>query len=197
MSPGKWLPPVLFVILASACGSPSESPTPDSTPESPSASPPAGLESPATPAGKPGVSTVPSAGSPLEPDGRYFGFLRRITAGRPVRVDFDVVQFLTGEPGLRAAIEDGAEPADSDGLTNDYYIRNRSPDVRSVELADDVRITLVTCVEECRSVDAELSELTALLQGSRDERFYGTPDSLFDVTLRDGRAALVDEQLLP
>ncbi|MGQ0678693.1 MAG: hypothetical protein ACT4OM_03385 [Actinomycetota bacterium] len=140
---------------------------------------------------KPEVSQIPAAGADLEPDGRYFGFIRSIQEGE---FSFDVAEFLSGEDGLRAAIEDG-EAVDG-VLPNDVYLRNRSPAVRSVRLAPNVLFTLIRCIEECESVPVGLEELRSLLAGESNG-FYGHPESLFDVTLLGGEAALVQEQYLP
>lgn len=87
------------------------------------------------------VSRLPTPGEPLDPNGFYFGYIRCIDPSpAPSKLQLDVAELLTGEDALSAAVE--AEVAvGPEGLSNDFFIRNRSTAVRDVQVAPDVSIT--------------------------------------------------------
>lgn len=201
MKPRIVVAAVLIVLLAGC----SPEVTPD--PEAP-ASPTTAAESPGPHpgGGKPAVSAVPTDGADLEPGGRYFGYIRTLNTGtQPATFEFDVAEFFTGDAALQEAIDDGDPEAVSMGsLPSDIYIRNRSTNLRAVPVGSDVVVTLISCVEVCGSVTRDLQTLDLFLAGSLEStdpavarEYYGTPDSLFDITLRDGEAVRIDEQYLP
>ena len=153
-----------------------------------------------SPVGGKAVSRLPTAGEPLDPNGYYFGFIRSIDpSAAPSKVGFDVAEFLTGEEALAAAVEAG-DASQEEGLPNDFYIRNRSAAVREVQVAPDVSITLIRCPGSCESAPAGWPDLVRLLrepQPEGGEGFYGGPESPFWITLKDGKAAAIEEQYLP
>lgn len=144
------------------------------------------------------VSELPEAGEPLDRYGRYHGFIRQLARdGDEIFLDFEVAELLSGDQALQAAIADGAEPANSEGLPNDFYVRNPGQPVRSVELSANPSIRLIQCPAECESVPVSDRELEAFLEGTSTVDYYGTPDSLFDVTFSAGQAIFVHEEYLP
>ena len=155
---------------------------------------------PSPPSGTPSPSRLPNQDEPLDPNGYYFGFIRSIgRTSNPSSLEFDVAEFLTGEEGLRAALEDG-EATEQEGLPNDFYIRNRSTALRMVEVAPDVTISLISCAQDCMPVAANWRDLVRLLTEPHDissTRFFGSPGSLFFLTLRNGVAVKLEEQYIP
>lgn len=60
-------------------------------------------------------------------------------------IDIDYIQFLTGEEGLKAAIEDGRDCPDINYcLPNGFYVRNQNPQLRTFEIKEGISVKLVT-----------------------------------------------------
>jgi len=78
---------------------------------------------------------------PSLPDGRYFGYVRKVDAQTsPATIDFDVARFLVGAAAQRAARQDGI-PAPGEPVSNDYYIRNQDQRTRALVVAADAGVT--------------------------------------------------------
>jgi hypothetical protein len=75
---------------------------------------------------------------PLLTDGRYPVRLKRVHVARRTIV-VDVVQFFSGEAANRAAAEDGQQEIP---VPNDYYIRNVSNRLRTLQLAPAAEVAL-------------------------------------------------------
>ena len=143
---------------------------------------------------------LPTPGEPLDPNGFYFGYIRCIDPSpAPSKLQLDVAELLTGEEALSAAVE--AEVAvGPEGLSNDFFIRNRSTAVRDVQVAPDVSITLISCNGGCGGIPVSWSDLVGILMEPLPEGgdgFCGSPPSLFWITLKDGNASVIEEQYLP
>jgi len=74
-----------------------------------------------------GSGCTPGAG-PL-PDGIWYGFVDHTPADAVV---IDLACFFFGDAAVDAAVEDGLSP---DDVTNDYYVRNQSTQLRTVPMA--------------------------------------------------------------
>lgn len=89
-----------------------------------------------------------------------FTFLTHVSATEIVA---DYAQWLTGDEANQAAFEDGVIGSVEEGVPNDYYIRNVNPRLRTLPLADDVRVWLVSAAEgSVGSVAVEVAEWLAL-----------------------------------
>lgn len=72
-------------------------------------------------------------GSESLPDGRWFGY---VTEAAETELIFDLACWFNGGGAIEAALVDGAEVPPP----NDYYIRNESTDVRTIEVAPNVSV---------------------------------------------------------
>jgi spore germination protein GerM len=67
------------------------------------------------------------------PDGRWFGY---VTVPTGSDLEFDLACWFSGVGAIEATLEDGEESPPP----NDYYIRNSSPETRTVPVASDVMV---------------------------------------------------------
>ncbi len=125
-----------------------------------------------------------------ERNGRFFGYVRDADERRLV---VDRAEFLTGADAIEA---NGGEPP-----PNDYLIRNGEEDFEALPVADDVRVTRVTCPDSCRDgVPGDYDRFAASFdepapQTLADE--YRGSQSQYWITVRDGEVVEIDEQYLP
>ncbi|MEX0992168.1 MAG: hypothetical protein WD004_07875 [Actinomycetota bacterium] len=75
------------------------------------------------------------------PDGRYYGSLKEVAGGDQL-IKVDLKEFLTGNKAERAAREDGEIKKD-EKLDTDYYIRNESSQVRSMDVAGGAQVKIL------------------------------------------------------
>ncbi len=88
-----------------------------------------------------------------------FAFLTSVAAGE---IAADYAQWLTGEEADRAAVEDG-EIAEGESVPNGYYIRNVTPQLRTLPLADGVSLFLPTpAIGPVTMVPVQLDEWLSL-----------------------------------
>jgi hypothetical protein len=77
-------------------------------------------------------------------DGRYDGYVRKVDFDRDLIV-VDLVEVVTGDAAVRAAIEDGM---DRDAAqVRDTYVRNQNDRLRTLEMASGVRLHLLGACE--------------------------------------------------
>ncbi len=77
------------------------------------------------------------------PNGRIraMGFIQRVWEEGGTRyISIDLAEMLSGKEAQAAAVEDGEIPA-GETLPNDYYIRNRSPQLRQFTVSPNATIT--------------------------------------------------------
>ena len=75
---------------------------------------------------------------------RAMGFIQRVwEEGGKRYISIDLAEMLSGKEAQTAAVEDG-EIAAGDTLPNDYYIRNRSPQLRQFVVSPSATITTAT-----------------------------------------------------
>jgi hypothetical protein len=159
---------------------------------SPSSSPSA-TEEP-TPTAEPTQSPEPSEGeeSPVLEDGRHFVWVTeaaRLEDGSTT-VTFDLAYFLTGEEGEQAAANHGDE------FLNGYYIVNDNPRLRTLTLAEEVRVRYVPaglcCELQPGNIDAWLESILETNQTDYDGK-----DVPWWLTVRDGEITRIEQQYLP
>jgi hypothetical protein len=68
------------------------------------------------------------------PDGEWFGYVSGAAASA---LDFDLACWFTGDAAALAATEDGEESPPP----NDYYVRNVSPALRTLDVESDVAVS--------------------------------------------------------
>ncbi len=97
-----------------------------------------------------------------------------------VPVTFDVVQMLTGQDAIDAAVADGAAE-DCNGepcVPNDYYIVNDNPRLRTVLVIADADITVNGCDGGCPGpITADIEALRGLQDPLFRITAFGTGDS--------------------
>lgn len=196
----------LLVALALAvvgCNGDGDGAQPASTSTIVTSAPPTSATGPAGSTTTRPASPVPEAGASLEPNGRYFGYIRAIdVSDDPPTLDFDVAEFLTGGEADQAAGEAG-EIAPGEEVPNDYFLRNRSSSVRTLPVREDVVVTRVQCPTFCEDhVPGEWAGLVESFQNPDPQGFtYADPyrgaDSQYWITLENGAVAVIDEQYLP
>jgi hypothetical protein len=150
----------------------------------PSPLPPSAIESPA-----------PSA--PALEDGRHFGYIRSIEmADLPGTLVFDLAEFFRGEAANEAAREDGVI-GKGESVPNDYYIRNRNPQLRTVAFEADVRITVVDWDHCCEEIRGDLALFVAAFEEDDPAGTYQGPRSPYMITVAGGVVVEIEEQFLP
>ena len=130
--------------------------------------------------------------------GKYATYLTGITAS-PASLQFDVIQFLTGDDAVAAYHKD--VPDDPEGPPNDYYIVNASPKTFDAAVAADVRVRLVRLGE---TSSAELKpgtfeELPQYLDNPsfRDQTSNSLSFSPYWLTIKDSKVVEICEQFVP
>jgi hypothetical protein len=150
---------------------------------------------------------IPSeASSPSERKeaGEQFGFVTEADAAKRT-ITFDPAEWLDGEEGRLAAVEDGAIGSD-EGLSNDYYIRNPDGRTRELELAPTASVRAAMPVTglaarppaDCKSGTGCTGYDVSLAGFFASFRKLRYADGLkFWLTIRDGKVVRLDEQYTP
>ena len=125
---------------------------------------------------------------------RFFvGYLTDLdVAGR--NVEFDLIQFLTGDEAISAYRQD--HPGGFDVPPNGYYIINDNPKLRRLPVADDVAVTVLDWNARFQPKMVTFAELPAELAGR------GVPGKDLGsdpcwLTVDDGTVTAIDEQFIP
>jgi hypothetical protein len=142
----------------------------------------------------PAPPTSPSVESVLE-DGRHPVYLTDIdTAARTV--EFDLIQFLTGDEATAAYVED--HPDDPGGPPNDYYIVNDNPRLRRLPVAENVQVTVLDWEGGFKPQVIAFGDLPAQLAADDlvpdDDRIWPNP---FWLTVNDDTIIAIEEQYIP
>jgi hypothetical protein len=137
-----------------------------------------------------GAETDTTAGTPPDgvgaPEVRDGTFEGRIEAARDGTVEFDVVEVLSGEQAAAAREEDGEPPVEP-GL-DVPYVRDIDDGITTAPVADDVTVRVFDCSGVCELVEWSWDDLVA----GRDLP-YGPPDTVFEITIRDGEVVELRE----
>jgi len=93
---------------------------------------------------------------------RQIAYLTQVGSGEVVA---DYLQFLSGEEAAQAAFEDGVIASVEEGMPNDYYIRNQNDLLRTLPVADDVLVMLLTSADgPIETVEVPMDEWLALFK---------------------------------
>jgi hypothetical protein len=176
------LPAAALVLALAACSSGSSTVTggPSTGSEGPTSSPsPVATE----------TGTVEPTPAPEIEDGRHFVFVKRAKGGS---VTFDLAYLLTGKDAEQAAKDAGQELP----VPNDYFIVNDNPKLRTVPVADGVKIHVYdwsTCCDTYTSISYD--DFAGYISTPTDD-FHGTL-SPYWLTVRGGSIVKIEEQYLP
>ncbi len=160
-----------------------------------------------------GGQTALSLTARYEPDATVeFGYLDRVSAAEIVA---DYAQWLTGDEAARAAYEDGVIATVEEGVPNDYYIRNVNPQLRTLPLASDVVVWLISPAAQIGSVPVDLEEWLDLFDDGvpwdwesdevpnwEDHLYFGyygasMVDTPYWFVILDGEVIAVEQQYVP
>jgi hypothetical protein len=151
----------------------------------------------AVPAPSPTPTVAPTTSPPAEPvleDGRHPVYLTAIDVAGG-RVEFDLIQFLTGDEAIAAYGED--YPDDPGGPPNDYYIINDNPRLRRLPVTGDVKVTVLDWNGGFQPMVIAFADLpTELAAGPipYDDRLAAMPVWL---TVHDDTITAIQEQYIP
>ena len=183
----RWLALMgLLAVVGAAC-------TPQGAVSSPGTEVPGAGQEPTTePAPEPPTpSATPVATPSAEPttaveDGTYPALVVTAEAGT---VTVDRIEILSGAAAAAARAEDGVPPVE-EGV-DIPYLRNRNPRLRTLPVAEDVTVRVYDCSGGCQLVPWTYADMVA----GRDLP-YGSPETPFEVTVRDGRVVAMSEVYL-
>jgi hypothetical protein len=161
----------------------SPSPTPSTTPT------PSSSESPEP-------SETPEASEPESPvleDGRHFVYVKSATTSDDgqTRVRFDLAYFLTGEEGEQAAADH------DDEFTNDYYIVNDNPRLRTLPLADEVEVGYIPGSQCCELQAWIIEDWLEAIGLSTNPSDYPGKNVPWWFTVEGGEIVRIEQQYLP
>jgi hypothetical protein len=148
-------------------------------------------------AGGGAATTVPPtspSGEPVLEDGRHPVYLTDIDTAAGT-VEFDLIQFLTGDEATAAYIED--HPDDPGGPPNDYYIVNDNPRLRRLSVAENVQVTVLDWEGGFKPQVIAFADLPAQLAADLvpdDDRIWPNP---FWLTVNDDTITAIEEQYIP
>jgi hypothetical protein len=167
MRPVRIIAAVMFAaaIAVTGCAAHTTAPDPSAVPAAPIAAAPASpaatlpAQAPAEPTS---VSNKPTSVSkpPVLADGRYDAYIRQVNSRGDYLV-VDLVQVFEGQAAVEAAVADGQSRDTAQVLYT--YVRNQSPRLRTLPLADDLRLDL-------RGVDCEAPVSHQLAKLAADAR---------------------------
>jgi hypothetical protein len=187
MRPVRTIAAVMFAaaVAVTGCAAHSTATDPSAVPAAPVAASPASpapkLATPApkqTPISKPAVAHK----APVLADGRYDAYIRQVNS-RGDYVVVDLVQAFHDKAAVEAAIADG-QPRD----TAQYlytYVRNENPRLRTVRLADGLRLDLLG--DDCEApISTKLNTLAAHVNAGVGQFYY-------ELTVTGGAVQRIEE----
>ena len=114
-------------------------------------------------------------------DGRHFGYWRSFEIGDTVATgEFDLAYFLSGDEAEKAAAAKGDE------VTNDYYIVNDNPRLRTLFARGDTKV-VVLVGDGAKTTTSNVADFA--VERNRDAGFW--------VTIEDGIVTSIEEQYQP
>ena len=131
------------------------------------------------------VAALPAPGEPLT-DGRHAVHIDHVSVDTGT-VTVDVIQWLEGSEADDAY---AAETGDTSGAPNDYYIRNTSPELRTLPLTTST-VTVAWTDSGPMYHDLDLADLADYLRARSDL------DAPFWITVEDGTVRRIQEQYRP
>lgn len=156
---------------------------------SPSPSPSASASTEPTPStsASPTITSQPSPDPVLE-DGRHFVFARS-ARDDPASLRFDLAEFLTDQEAEEAAEDRGDEAFDG------YYIVNDNPRLRTLPVADAVRVRYIPISACCDLVEGTWDQFAEAVNGTAQTDLDASAP--WWVTVRGGQIMRIEQQYLP
>lgn len=148
-----------------------------------------------SPSAEPSASTTsaPSAfESPILEDGRHFVYVTRAARleDGSATVTFDLAYFLRGGEAEEAAAAHGDE------LVNDFYIVNDNPRLRTLRVADEVRVRYFPSAQCCEMQRGDIDAWLASIRETNQTDHEGT-DVPWWLTIEDGTITRIEQHFLP
>jgi len=134
------------------------------------------------------TATSQTSPEPVLEDGRQFVFARSARV-EPASLRFDLAEFLTDQEAQDAAEEHGDEATDG------YYIVNDNPRLRTLPVADDVRVRYIPISACCDLVAGTWDQYVAAVNGTAQTDLDGSAP--WWITVRDERIVRIEQQYLP
>ena len=187
MRPVRTIIAVMFAaaVAVTGCAAHSTATDPSAAPAAPvAAAPVSPAPKLAIPSAKQTPISKPAAApkAPVLADGRYDAYIRQVNT-RGDYVVVDLVQALHDKAAVEAAIADG-QPRD----TAQYlytYVRNENPRLRTVRLADELRLDLLG--DDCEApISTKLNTLAAHIQSGVGQFYY-------ELTVTGGAVQQIEE----
>lgn len=181
---------VLVVVVAAAfaggylLATGGDDPEP-AAPPSPAAS--ASTEPTPSTSPSPSITSQPSPDPVLE-DGRHFVFARS-ARDDPASLRFDLAEFLTDQEAQEAAEERGDEAVAG------YYIVNDNPRLRTLPVADGVRVRYIPISACCDLVEGTWGQYFEAVNGTAQTDLDASAP--WWVTVRGGQIVRIEQQYLP
>jgi hypothetical protein len=124
-------------------------------------------------------------------DGVWFGSLTSVGDGE---IGFDLACFFFGEAAHEAGAADGV-----DEVPNDFYIRNASAQIRTIEVVDDVPVLVIVAPTDgpLAFAQAGLDDFTTVEFAYGASALCPGPDCWMWLYVNDGAATEIVEQYLP
>ena len=170
-------------LLAGGDGGEGEAASPSPLPASPSPS----IEPTASDQVTPTASAPPTP-VPVLVDGRHFVFTRSAKAS-PASMRVDLAEFLTDEAAQDAAEEHGDE------AVNGYYIVNDNPRLRTLPVADDVRVRYISMSACCDLVPGTWDQFVEAVNATAQTDLDASAP--WWITVRDEQILRIEQQYLP
>jgi WD40 repeat protein len=130
-------------------------------------------------------SPAPARISRVE-DGVYYGYLRQVALPG---ITYDQVEWFTGAAAKQACRDDKIQPGDS-ALCNDYYIRNKNPLLRTLDVGENAEVTL-SGQDPDHSTPISLPELSTRLAAGQ------LGNSVFRLTVHANRIVAISQMFIP
>lgn len=179
MRPIRSIAVALLVVGVGLAGCTGNYPEQSGTPEGAS---PSGSAPPPTAAGG-----AASSGPAVLADGRHPVYLRTVDPDERM-ITFDLIQLYLGADAAREAAKDHKE------FTNDHYIRNVSPRLRTLPVRADATVVVNTLAAELTDSAIKDSPVTLAKLATWFPRTGGPP---FWITVEHGQVVTIAEQFIP
>jgi hypothetical protein len=141
------------------------------------------------------VTPAPGSEAPAAPvieDGRHAVYLTGIDVGART-IEFDVIQWLTGEDAREAYTAD--HPEDPGYPPNDYYIVNENPRLRT--LTENAGIPVTVLEHGFTPMSIAFEDLPAFLAADSIPHDHSLWHNPFWLTVHDNTVAAIEEQYIP
>jgi hypothetical protein len=140
--------------------------------------------------------SAPASPAPQLEDGRHFGYIKAVELETsPATLEFDLAYLLKGDEANQEAAKRGyPTPVD-----NDYFIVNDNPRLRTLPLAESVKIRLLDWKQCCETFFiANLQRFAASfeLEQYPAGNYRGT-FSAYELTIENGGVVEIDEHYFP